>query len=155
MTLDHADALFSAYSELLSDPTKRGARRSPSLLPAPKRVLMGAMRMLIARLYFQGLDTADEIRPLTEAAMFLDSFNDEAIDSLKFLAAMQQRKTELLDFQQELTAISRNDPFFWQRVYAMLGISSETKRATLFEHIKARLVRTVRPERPAVPDRPG
>jgi len=150
MTLDHADALFRAYAKLLTDPAKRGARRSPSLLPAPKAALMRAFRMLIARLYVQGLDSAEELRPLIEAAMFLDSFNDEALDSLKFLAAMQQRRTELLDFQQELHGIPRNDPFFWQRVYALLGIGTETRRSTLFEHLKARLGRTVRPERPPV-----
>jgi hypothetical protein len=154
MTLDHADALFRAYAELLSDSPKRGARRSPSLLPAPKRVLMRALRMLVARSYWHGLDSADALRPLIEAAMFLDSFNDEALDSLKFLAAMQQRRTELLDFQQALTGIPRNDPFFWQRVYALLGITSETKRSTFFEHIKARLGRAIRPEPQPVAPRP-
>jgi len=152
MTLDHAEALFRAYSELLHDPEKRGARRSPSLLPAPKRTLMRAIRMLIARLYTQGLDRSDELRAIIQAAMFLDSFNDDALDSLKFLAAMQLRRTELLDYHQQLTTIPRNDPFFWQRVYALLGIVTETKRATLFDHLKARLSRVVRTEgSPAAP----
>jgi hypothetical protein len=144
MTLDHAEALFRTYSELLEDPEKRGARRSPSLLPAPKRTLMRAIRMLIARLYTQGLDSSDELRTIIQAAMFLDSFNDDALDSLKFLAAMQARRTELLDYHQQLATIPRNDPFFWQRVYAMLGVATETKRATLFDHLKARLSRVVR-----------
>jgi hypothetical protein len=147
MTLDHAEALFRAYSKLLDDPEKRGARRSPSLLPAPKRTLMRAIRMLMARLYTQGLDSGDELRAIIQAAMFLDSFNDDALDSLKFLAAMQIRRTELLDYHQQLTAIPRDDPFFWQRVYALLGIATETKRATLFDHIKSRLHRVVRTER--------
>jgi hypothetical protein len=147
MNLEQAESLFRAYTELLRDPAKRGARRSPSLLPAPKSVLLRALRMLMAHLYLRGLDSVDELRPLTEAGMFLDSFNDEALDSLEFLAAMQQRRTELEDFHRTLGNIPRNDPFFWQRVYEMLGISTETKRSTFFEYLKTRLTRRVHTDR--------
>lgn len=153
MTLDQAEELFRTYSELLCDPEKRGARRSPALLPAPKPVLMCAFRLLIARLYSQGLDTPDELRQLIEPAMFLDSFNHEALDSLKFLSCMESRKTELLDFHQQLTALSRNDPFFWQRIYGLLGVTSDTKRGTLIQQITSFLRRS--PGSPPTPQAPG
>jgi hypothetical protein len=52
---------------------------------------------------------------------------------------MKQRRREVIDFYQETLNIPRQDPFFWQRVYALAGISCETKRTTFFEHIRQRL----------------
>lgn len=144
MTLEQADQIFQAYQELLQEDDKRGARRSPSLLPAPKTTILQAVRMKVARLYYQGLDDEDSLRELIHAAMFIDSFNDEPLDTLGFLKTMQLRRREVVDFYQELFNISRNDRFFWQRVYALIGLSAETKRTTFFEHIKDRLGRVAR-----------
>jgi hypothetical protein len=102
--------------------------------------------MLVAQLYYQGLDDDDSLKPLVQAAMFLDSFSDDPLDSLNFVELMQSRRREIIQFYQDLFGIQRNDPYYWQRVYALAGISTETKRSTFFEHIKARLGRVVRRE---------
>lgn len=143
MTLEQADQIFHAYQDLLRDDEKRGARRSPSLLPASKASIMQAIRMKLARLYYQGLDDEAGLRELIHAGMFIDSFSEEALDSIGILMTMQTRRRELVDFYQELLNVKRNDPFYWQRVYALIGLSAETKRTTFFEHIKDRLGRGV------------
>jgi len=145
MTLEQADTLFLGYRDLLGKAHTRGARRSPSLLPGPKDSIMQAIRMIVARLYYQGQDDEDTLRPLFEAAMFIDSFSEEPFESLQFLKRMQNRRREIVVFYQELFSIKRNDPFYWQRVYALAGLSTETKRTTFFEHIKDRLGRVARP----------
>lgn len=139
MTLEQAESFLQQYQELLAEPGKRGARRSPSLLPTTKDNLLRAIRLLIARLYYQSADDENALRPLIQAAMFLDSFNDQALDSLEFVEAMNTRRRQILEFYQELLNVQRTDPFFWQRVYALTGISCETKRTTFFESIRQRL----------------
>jgi hypothetical protein len=146
MTLDQADSIFAAYQELIRDGDKRGARRSPALLPASKENIMRAIWMLVARLYYQGLDDPNSLKPLVEAAMFLDSFSHDPIDSLGFLQSMQERRNEVLGFHQQLSEIHRNEPFFWQRIYALLGITSQTKSSTFFDQLKERLGRAIRPK---------
>lgn len=152
MTTEQAEALFSSYSELLNDEAKRGARRSPSLLPAPKEEILRAIRLLVARLYFRGIDNENTLRPLIQSAMFIDSFNDEALDSAGFLDRMQSRRREVVGFYEDILNVNRQDPFFWQRVYALAGVTCETKRTTFFEHIRKRLGVTSRVLDPAVPD---
>jgi hypothetical protein len=120
-----------------------GARRSPAVLPASKEEIVLAIRMLTAKLYYQGLDDEDGMKPLFRAAMFLDSFTHDAPDSIKMLESMEARRQQLCDFQQELVNVPRNDPYFWQRVYALAGISTVTKGSTFFETLKARLGRAV------------
>jgi hypothetical protein len=154
MTLEQAESIVNEYQDLLRHEEKRGARRSPSLLPAPKDQVLRAIRMLVARLYYQGLDDEESLKPLIHCAMFLDSFSDEALDGLGFVESMQARRRELLDFYQDLFGIGRNDRFFWQRVYALAGISTETKRSTFFESIKARLGRAVSREAQAEVNEP-
>jgi hypothetical protein len=144
MMLEEAESLFQAYQSLLQDAEKRGARRSPSLLPAGKEEVIRAIRMLVARLYYQSQDTEDSLRPLLQAAMFVDSFSDEPIGSLEFVQAMQNRRRQFGEFYQELLGVAREDAFFWQRVYALAGISCDTKRSTFFEHLKQRLGRVMR-----------
>lgn len=139
MTLEQAEALFHAYTELLADNEKRGSRRSPSLLPGSKDEIMRAINMLVARTHYRGIDNETSLRPLLQAAMFLDSFSEHAPDSLEYVEAMQTRRRQVLEFYQAVLDIRREDAFFWQRVYALAGISCETKRSTFFEHIKERL----------------
>lgn len=139
MTTEQAESLITAYQELLSDTDKRGARRSPSLLPAPKAELLQAIRILVARLYFRGIDNENTLKPLFHAAMFVDSFSDAPLDSVGFVESMQHRRREIIGFYQEILNIRREDAFFWQRVYALAGVTCETKRTTFFEHIRQRL----------------
>jgi hypothetical protein len=79
------------------------------------------------------------LKPLTYAAVFVDSFSHMPLDTVSFIHAMQQRRTELNDFYLDLVKIDRSDRFFWQRVYALCGVSFETRRSTFIENIKLRL----------------
>lgn len=151
MTLEQAEAIFQAYAALLNDESKRGSRQLPSLLPAPKDEIMRSIWMLIARAYYRGIDNENTLKPLLQSAMFLDSFNEDAPDSLQFVESMQSRRRQVLDFYQALLDIRREDPFFWQRVYALAGVSTETKRTTFFEHIKERLGVVARTKQPTAP----
>ncbi len=149
MTLEQADSLFRAYAELLADEECRGCRRSPSLLPGSKDDIVRSIRMLVAQHYYRGTDNENTLKPLIQAAMFLDSFSDTAPDSLEYVESMQTRRREVIAFYQSVMDIRRDDTFFWQRVYALAGINCDTKRTTFFEHIKSRLGVTSRA--PAVP----
>jgi hypothetical protein len=145
MTLEQADGLFRDYHNLLGSAHTRGGRRSPSLLPAPKDSILVAIRMIVARLYYLGEDNEHTLRPFFEAAMFIDSFSDTPFDSLEFLTMMQKRRREIVEFYQEILGLPRHDRFYWQRVYALAGVGTETKHTTFFEHIKDRLGRVARP----------
>ena len=48
MTITEAEQFIRSYQEVLSDETKRGSRRDPSLLPAPKEWVMKAIKLEIA-----------------------------------------------------------------------------------------------------------
>jgi hypothetical protein len=148
MTTEQAEQLFKAYQEALGTEQDRGSRRSLSLLPAPKETVMRAVRLLLARLYYQARDTEDELKPLIQAAMFIDSFSNEPFDSVQFVGLMQSRRRELAEFYRELMNIRRTDQFFWQRVYAITGLASETKRTTFFDHIRSKLGVGPKPESP-------
>jgi len=143
MNIDDAETILRDYRQVLEEEGKLGARRSPALLPTSKQQILDAIRILTAQLYYQGLDDEESLRPLVQAAMFLDSFTNDALDSLRFVEGMQTRRREISEFHQELHSIQRNDRYFWQRVYALAGISTETKGSTIFERIKASLSRAV------------
>jgi len=146
MKTEQAETILSDYQTVLLEEGKLGSRRSPSLLPTSKQEILRAIRMLVAQLYYQGLDDEESMRPLMQAAMFLDSFTDDALDSRGFVESMQARRQEILEFHQELHNVQRNDRYFWQRIYALAGISMETKSSTFFEAIKEKLGRVVRRE---------
>ena len=77
--------------------------------------------------------------------MFIDSFNDLPMDAGTFIQAMQQRQREMEDFIGELSKIERNHPFYWQRIYGLLGIASPTKTTSFFEGLKSRFRRGQKP----------
>jgi len=70
--------------------------------------------------------------------MFVDSFSDQPLDTLGFIESMQQRRAEFQDFQTDLLKISRDDRFYWQRVYSLTGVTFETKRTTFVDNLKMR-----------------
>jgi hypothetical protein len=154
MTTEQAETIFHEYSELLRDEEKRGSRRSPTLLPASRETVMRAIKILVARLYYRGIDNENTLRNLLQGAMFLDTFSDEAFDSLNLIDSMQKRRREIVEFYQELLNIRRDETFFWQRVYALAGVSCDTKRTTFFEHIRQRLGVTAKTHStPTTPER--
>jgi hypothetical protein len=137
MTTDQATQLSLDYQQVLADEEKRGGRRSPHQLPAAKEVVITALKLEIAQLFFIQAETNDALwKPLINAAMFIDSFNDLPMEAGAYIEAMQQRRREMDDFVLELLKIERNHPFFWQRVYSLLGIASETKTTSFFEGLK-------------------
>ena len=80
MTIHQAEQFIVAYQEILADESKRGSRRDPSLLPAPKEWVMKAIKLEIVQLYLLNSHTNESItKPLINAAMFLDSFMPEQI----------------------------------------------------------------------------
>ncbi len=139
MTLQQAENYVKEYQHILADEEKRGGRRNPTLLPASKEELMRAIKLLMAQLYRISSDTEEQIKPLLQAAMFIDSFSDMPLDSTGFITSMQGRRREILDFHRELRTIPSDDQFFWQRVYPLVGIGGETRRNTIFETIWERL----------------
>jgi hypothetical protein len=141
MTTQQAEHIFKEYLELLADQEMRGARRSPSLLPTSKDNLIRAIKLLVAQLYRSAADTQERLEPFIQAAMSVDSFNHSPLGATEFIEAMQDRRKEIWDFRQELSLISRNHRFFWQRVYALVGVVCETRRATLLDTIRQKLGR--------------
>ena len=140
MTIDQAERVISAYQQVLADDEKRGGRRNPSLLPVPKEAVITALKIEIAHLFYIQAETNESLcKPLISAAMFIDSFSDIPMDAGSFIQSMQQRQREMEDFVLELSKIERNHPFYWQRVYSLLGIASETKTTSFFEGLKMKL----------------
>ena len=140
MTTQQAEKLVRAYLEVLSDDTKRGNRRDPSLLPAPKDRVMKAIKLEIAQLFLVNSHANDDLtRPLINAAMFLDSFSELPLDASEFIESMHRRRREIDSFYVELLRVDRNDHFFWQRVYTLIGIDVETRRTTFFAEVRERL----------------
>src|SRR5512135_2285437 len=117
MTLQQAEAYIREYQQLLSEDPRRGSRRNPNLLPTSKENLLRAIKLQIAQLYYINAHTEDMLRPLIDAAIFVDSFSYLPLDTATFINAMQQRRTEFNEFYLDLVKINRNDRFFWQRVY--------------------------------------
>ena len=97
---------------------------------------MTAIKMEIAQLFFINSLTDELYRPLVQAAMFLDSFNDIPPAASAFIESMQRRRQEIDSFYLELMKLDRTDPFCWQRVYTMLGIASDTKKSSFLAGIK-------------------
>lgn len=152
MTLQQAENLIREFQQLIADESTRGARRNPFLLPAPKTTIMSAIKLLIAQLYCIGADDKLRLDPLTRAAMALDSFNDMPLGATEFIVAMQDRKREIEEFREALLSIRRNHPFFWQQVYPLAGIDTQTKRNTFFENLRDRFSQHFKGEtRPTAP----
>ena len=139
MTSQQAQDYIRRYQQILADDTKRGSRRSPSLLPASKEEIMCAIKLEIAQLYYINSATEELVQPLIRDAMFIDSFTNEALDTLAFVEAMQRRRQELQDFHNELMTVKRDNSFYWQRIYSMVGVSLETRSQTFFDQVKTRI----------------
>jgi hypothetical protein len=139
MTRQHAEELVRHHQEVISDESVRGARRNPSLLPAPKSELIRSIKLAIAELYQIGADDEGRIEPLLRAAMMLDNFTHSAVGATEFVGAMVKRRKEMDQFREQLASIARDHPFFWQQVYSLAGIEEPTRSATLYERVKLRL----------------
>jgi hypothetical protein len=139
MTSQQAQETVKRYREVLAADDRRGSRRDPSLLPAPKAVVMTAVKLEIAQLYNIGSASEELVQPLIQSAMFLDSFTHESLDIGCFVQSMQRRRLELEEFHQQLLTIGRDGPFFWQKVYALVGVHVDTKHETLFNTVKRKL----------------
>src|SRR5262249_51624516 len=134
MTITQAEQLIRDYQEILADESKRGSRRDPSVLPAPKECVMKAIKLEMAQLFLLNSHTNESItRPLINAAMFLDSFSELPFEPSEFIASMHRRREEIDAFHMELSKLDRADGFFWQRVYAMIGIDVGTRKTTFFQ----------------------
>ena len=154
MTIEQAEQISSRYRDLLTDTDKRGSRQDPSLLPAPKETILKAIKVEIAQLQFIDALSEKLLKPLINAAMFLDSFSRSSLNSGDFIRAMQSRRKEIEQFVEDLSQIRRGDPFYWQRVYQMIGISLETQATSFFEGMKLKF--GFRPKAPvAEPVRPS
>ena len=139
MTIHQAEQFIHAYQEILADETKRGSRRDPALLPAPKECIIKAIKLEIAQLFLLNSHTNESItRPLINAAMFLDSFSELPFEPSEFIESMHRRRREIDSFYVELVKLDRHDGFYWQRVYSMIGIDIGTKRTTFFQEVKLR-----------------
>jgi hypothetical protein len=140
MTIHQAEQFIRAYQEILADESKRGSRRDPSILPAPKEGVMQAIKLEIANLFLLNSHTNESItRPLINAAMFLDSFSELPFEPSEFIESMHRRRREIDLFYVELLKLDRGDSFYWQRVYTMIGIEIGTKKTTFFQEMKLRL----------------
>jgi hypothetical protein len=140
MTMDYAERLSKEYQKVLAEEDKRGGRRNPSQLPAPKDRILTALKLELAQLFYIYGNTNDEIfKPLVNSAMFIDSFDDIPLDASKYIASMQRRRAEMEWFIQDLKKLDRPHPFYWQHIYGILGITSETKTTSFFESLKQRL----------------
>jgi len=138
MTLQQAETYIREYQKLLAEDTRRGSRRNPTLLPTSKDNLVRAIKLQIAQLYYINANTDEMLKPLVDAALFVDSFSDMPFDSMAFIECMQQRRAEINEFQLDVLKIDRGSRFFWQRVYALTGVTFETKRTTLIDNLKLR-----------------
>src|SRR5881396_1076107 len=139
MTIQQAEQFIRAYLQVLSDDTKRGSRRDPSLLPAPKERLMKAIKLEMAQLFLLNSHSNEDLtKPLINAAIFIDSFSEIPLETSEFIESMHRRRREIDSFYVELLKLDRADSFYWQRVYTILGIDVETKRTTFFQEMKLR-----------------
>src|SRR5207247_322095 len=99
---------------------------------APKEWVMKAIKLEIAHLFLLNSHSNEEItRPLINAAMFLDSFSELPFEPSEFIESMHRRRREMDSYYVELLKLDRGDAFYWQRVYAMIGIDVGTNQ--LFE----------------------
>jgi len=139
MTTRQAEQWIQDYQKVLANNNKRGSRRDPTLLPAPKEQIVKAIKLQLAQLFLVNSHTNEDLtRPLINAAMFLDSFSELPIEAAEFIEAMHRRRHEIDSFCVNLLTLDRRDPFYWQRIYTMLGISSETRKTSFLEGMKHR-----------------
>ena len=139
MTIQQAEQFVRAYLQVLSDDTKRGSRRDPSLLPASKERVMKAIKLEMAHLFLLNSHTNDDLaKPLINGAMFLDSFSELPLEPSEFIESMHRRRREIDSYYVELLKLDRTDAFYWQRVYTMLGIEIETRRTSFFQDLRQR-----------------
>lgn len=142
MTIEQAERLSREYQRILADQEKRGSRRSPTLLPADKTTILQAMKLELAQLFYIHADANEDVmRPIVNAAMFIDSFDDLPMDASQFIQSMQCRRNEMETFLLQLGRIDRSTGFYWQRVYALVGIKTETKNTSFFENLKQKFTR--------------
>ena len=140
MTIDQAERLTKEYRKVLGEDDKRGGRRNPSQLPAPKDRIITALKLEVSQyFYIYGNTNAAIFKPVIDAMAFIDSFDDVPMDAAMFIESMQRRRGEMDRFLQELMKIERPHPFYWQRIYSILGITSETKTTSFFEGMKQKL----------------
>jgi hypothetical protein len=139
MTSQEASDYVRKYQELMADDDKRGGRRNPALLPTSKENILAAIKLEIAQFYFLNAATEERVQPLIRAAMFIDSFTDETLDTATFVEDMQSRRKDMQGFYSELIKVKRSDAFYWQRIYALVGVSLETKSHTFFQNLKLQL----------------
>ena len=100
---------------------------------------MKAIELEIAQLFYVNSHTNDDlIKPLINAAMFLDSFSELPLETAEFIESMHRRRREIDSFYVELLKLDRADPFFWQRIYTMLDIGVETKKTSFFTELRQR-----------------
>jgi hypothetical protein len=139
MTSQQARETIRRYEDVLAEEDRRGARRDPSLLPATKANVMKAIKIEIAQLFYIGSASDEMVQPLIRAAMFLDSFTHEPLDTVRFVETMQRRRAELEGFREELLGIGRDAPYYWQRIHALTGPAEEEKDETFFDTVKRKL----------------
>ena len=139
MTIQQAEQFVRAYLQLLSDDSKRGSRRDPSLLPGSKERVMKAIKLEMAHLFLLNSHTnEDQTKPLTNGAMFIDSFSELPLEPSEFIESMHRRRREIDSYYVDLLKLDRADPFYWQRVYTIIGIEIETKRTSFFQDLRQR-----------------
>lgn len=136
MTIQQAEQLIRDYRRVLPQGQERGSRRNPSLLPAPKEQLMTAIKLEIAQLFYINSLTDELFNPLVQAAMILDSFNDIPLAASVFIEAMQRRRKEIDSFHLEVMKLDRAAPYYWQRIYSMLGVTFDTKKTGFLTGMK-------------------
>jgi hypothetical protein len=110
--------------------------------------LVRALKIVIANLRHQNLDTEERLKPVMTAAMFVDSFSDDPVDTTTFVKSMQGRKAEVERFYAAIQRIAPGHVFFWQQVYTLAGVPCETRRTTVFETLGQRLGLVPKPPAP-------
>src|SRR5262249_23272923 len=103
MTIQQAERFIKDYLKLLTDDSKRGSRRDPSLLPVPKDEIIKAIKLELAQLFLLNSHTNEELtKPLINGAMFIDSFSDLPFEASDFIESMHRRRREIDSFYVEL-----------------------------------------------------
>ena len=138
MQIEVAENLVSAYRQVLQG-TSLHKTRWPSLLPCSKERLMVAGKIVLARLYQSGDESRDAVDELLRAMTELDTFTTSQLPAEETDRVRRRRQEEFADYCEDLHAIPRNGDFYWQRVYALIGVTGEFKSTTFFEYLQQRL----------------
>ncbi|HUL51553.1 MAG TPA: hypothetical protein VLU94_03100 [Candidatus Nitrosotalea sp.] len=140
MTIEYAERLSKEYQRVLQEDDKRGGRRNPAQLPSTKERIITALKIELAQLfYIYGRTNEALFKPLINAAMFIDSFDELPLDASRYIESMHRRRSEMEWFLEDLLKVERPHPFYWQHIYSILGLTSETKTTSFFEGIKQKL----------------